>query len=171
MKVEDGTGLADADSYVTLDYADNYFYSRGNAEWEDIDYEEKERLLVVATDYIDSVFVWKGKRKSRTQSLRFPRVNVYDYEGEEIEGIPNALMQSVCDIAMSAHGGTELFGVSEKGGDVISENIGGMLSFTYAQKTKESKYVSVFESVNARLRGMYVEVSERTAMSGKTERG
>lgn len=31
--VEDGSGIANANAYITVAYADEYFSDRGNADW------------------------------------------------------------------------------------------------------------------------------------------
>ena len=84
--VETGTGLANSESYVTVEEADAYHTSRGNLPWlNDVDMTEaaKEQALRRAADYIEQVYglSFKGYRVSRTQALSFPRneVEVYDY--------------------------------------------------------------------------------------------
>ena len=37
--VEDGTGIADADSYVAVEFADDYFSARGVSAWADLEAE------------------------------------------------------------------------------------------------------------------------------------
>ena len=50
MVVEDGTGLSNADSFVSVAYADTYFSTRGVSAWASL--TNKEALLIKATDYI-----------------------------------------------------------------------------------------------------------------------
>lgn len=72
--VEDGTGLATANSYVSLAEANTYFSVR-NLLWTGSD-SVKEMALVQASEYITARWepVLKGRRLSIEQSLAFPRV-------------------------------------------------------------------------------------------------
>ena len=170
MTVEDGTGLEDSDSYVSLDFADEYFSARGVSEWASLDDEKKEQSLVRAPDFIDGIFQWYGKREFESQALRFPRVGIRDYEGAEVSGIPLCLKQAVCEAALLASKGTELFQTQNENGDVVSENITS-LSFTYSQdQRKEVSSKTLYDSINARLRGLYRDSGRSRAVSGKVER-
>ena len=120
MIVEDGTGLTDANSYASVEFADDYFSARGVSEWADLETEVKEQSLIKATDYIDSIFQWYGKKEFEHQALRFPRVSIRDYEGAEIKGIPLCLKQAVCDAAALVSSGTELFQTKNENGEATA---------------------------------------------------
>lgn len=170
MIIEDGTGLENSNSYVSVDFANDYFSARGISDWSGLEDETKENVLVRATDYIDNVFHWYGQKKTKTQALRFPRINLLDYEGTEIEGIPNCLKQAVCEGALILSEGTELYQTSEKNGDITSETI-GELSFTYSKSTKESvAWNTLYDSINTKLRGLYKDSSKNRIICGKIER-
>lgn len=170
MVVEDGTGLTDANSYVSVVFADDYFTARGVSEWAALGTDEKkEQFLIKATDYIDSIFEWNGKREFDHQALRFPRVGLRDYEGAEIKGIPTCLKQAVCDAALIANG-TELFETAEHNGDVVSETI-TTLSFTYSKQGSRSiTSTTLYDSINTKLRGLFKDNSKARIVSGKVER-
>ena len=119
MIVENGIGLPNADSYVTVEFADDYFSARGVSEWATLTTAVKEQLLIKATDFIDNIYQWCGKREFETHALRFPRVDIRDYEGAEIKGIPSCLKQAVCDASLIAKSG-ELFQTSDVNGNVVS---------------------------------------------------
>lgn len=170
MIVETGEGIENADSYVSLGYADDYFSARGVSSWAELDEEAKEQALVRATDYVDNMFQWLGQKLTAAQSLRFPRKNLVDYEGAEVSGIPAALKQSVCDAAVLAADGTELFQTAEANGAVVSERI-GELSFTYQGKSSEGvASTTLYDSINTRLRGLFRDTSRARVVSGKVER-
>ena len=171
MIVEDGTGLSNADSYVSVEFADNYFSARGVSEWGALTNEQKEQALIRATDFIDSIYQWHGKKATDIQSLRFPRVNLTDYEGTLVIGIPNCLKQAVCDASMLSVNGTELFQTKNENGDVVSETI-TTLSFTYSKSDKSEKttQTTLYDSINTKLRGLFVESSSNKVVSGKVER-
>lgn len=73
--VEDGTGLANAESYISVAAADAYHASRGNAVWEDLDPDVKEQNLRRATDFIDAHYSedWSGETTTLEQALAWPR--------------------------------------------------------------------------------------------------
>ena len=171
MIVEDGTGLPNADSYVSVEFADSYFSARGVSGWESLSTEQKEQSLICATDFIDSIYQWYGKKATSEQALRFPRVNLVDYEGQTIEGIPTCLKQAVCDASMLKANGTELFQTKNENGDVVSETI-TTLSFTYSKSDKSEKttQTTLYDSINTKLRGLFKESSANKVVSGKVAR-
>ena len=59
--VEDGTGLENALSLVSVEFADNYFTQRGNQTWLALNLEQKQVNLVKATDYINIRLNYKNK--------------------------------------------------------------------------------------------------------------
>lgn len=169
MIVENGTGLPNANSYVSVEFADDYFSARGVTEWTAFATTVKEQLLIKATDFIDNVFQWNGKKQFDTQALRFPRVDIRDYEGAEMSGIPTCLKQAVCDAALISNGG-ELFQTSDANGDVLSEKI-GELSFTYSKTNKETvTSSSLYDSINTKLRGLFKDGSKQHIQTGKMKR-
>lgn len=78
LDVEDGTGRATAESYISVADADTYFTARGNAVWAAADVADKEQALRKGTDYMEGVYrpLWKGYRTYGTQALCWPRQNV-----------------------------------------------------------------------------------------------
>lgn len=171
MIVEDGTGLPNADSYVSIEFADSYFSARGFSAWAELTQAKKEQALIKATDFIDSIYQWHGKKLTAEQSLRFPRTNLVDYEGQTVEGIPTCLKQAVCDAAQLSSGGTELFQTKNENGDVVSETI-TTLSFTYSKsdKSEQTTSTTLYDSINTKLRGLFVEPSANKVVSGKVAR-
>lgn len=73
--VEDGTGIPNANSYTSVEFADEYFTLRNEPKWLALTTEQKQAALVKATDYIDMLpLVWVGLPFTLTQSLKFPRL-------------------------------------------------------------------------------------------------
>lgn len=109
FKVEDGTGLADANSYATIAEVTAYFADRDVTKrdaWEDLDQEIQENALVRATDYIEQVFgaVFLGYPENPNpgvcQSLHFPARGIYNQKGEEINGkVPKEVKYAVSEYA------------------------------------------------------------------------
>lgn len=93
--VEDGTGMIDSNSYVSVDEADAYFGLRANAVWLDLTEAEKEAALVNGTDYIGVRFsCLKGEPVNDFQALAFPR--------SEWDGIPTSLKRACMEYAEAA---------------------------------------------------------------------
>ena len=76
--VEDGTLVAGANSFVSIEDADTYFDTRQDTAWADATDESKERSLVLAADYITQAWRlrWNGSLASATQTMTWPRRGV-----------------------------------------------------------------------------------------------
>lgn len=101
--VEDGTVVADANSYVTLVFADAYLAIDINAAatWDALLDADKERYLQAATRLLDQKVRWKGEKVDETSALRWPRTGVYDRDNILIEDteIPDQLKEVTCEMA------------------------------------------------------------------------
>lgn len=82
--VEDGTGLANAESYVSVAYADDYVSKYATpteaAAWTALDNAGKERALRQGTDFLETRYrtLWVSRRTSQLQRLSWPRSFVDD---------------------------------------------------------------------------------------------
>lgn len=77
--VEDGTGKADAESYISVADATAYHAARGNAAWAALASDTvREQALRAATDYMlqSYRYRWAGTRKSATEAIDWPRIDV-----------------------------------------------------------------------------------------------
>lgn len=163
MVVENGTGLSDADSYVDVDFADNYYSARGETFWADLTDEKKEVYLIVATDFIDKEFDFYGKALNEEQALSFPRLELALKDGRKVSGVPTVIKQAVCEAVKIVKDGIDLFLSQSENGAVTSEHIGD-LSFTYdVSKKVEDK--SLYDSINSRLRGLYRDTNKKRIFS------
>lgn len=73
LVVEDGTGRADAESFVALAFADDYHARFGNATWAAADETTREAALRRATQYLDTRYQFAGAPLTTTQALAWPR--------------------------------------------------------------------------------------------------
>lgn len=75
--VEDGSGLANAQSYVASSDADTYFTNRGEARWTGTTLL-KEQALLRACTFLDNTYRerWKGRKNTKAQALTWPRWGV-----------------------------------------------------------------------------------------------
>jgi hypothetical protein len=107
LTVEDGTGLATADSYLSVADADAYFVAYPNALWTGTA-TAKEHALRAATLYIDTEYGgrWKGIRANEDQALDWPRWWV-EIDGYQIEPspLPDKLKKATAELAVRALSG------------------------------------------------------------------
>ena len=169
MIIEDGTGLIDSNSYVSIDFATDYFTSHGVSSFSALTDEEKEIVLIKATDFIDNVFDWYGVKKTYEQALNFPRENLYTKDGYKVEGVPKQLKDAVCEAVSVLISDKDLYQVANENGAVVSENIGGKLSFTY-DVSKKIQDSTLYESINLRLRGLYKDNTKKRIYSAEIRR-
>jgi hypothetical protein len=74
--IEDGTAIANANSYVSVAVADAYFADRNNQDWANLDStDQKTPYLILACDFLEQMFRmrWLGFRRTLTQGLCWPR--------------------------------------------------------------------------------------------------
>ncbi len=104
--VEDGTGVVGANSYATIAVADQYHFDIGTtaALWEDLTDPQKQQGLRHGTRYLDQHYgrTWKGRRTDRVNPLDWPRIDVLDDDGYDIESnvMPQGLLDAVSEGAL-----------------------------------------------------------------------
>lgn len=86
--VEDGSQVAGAESYISVDECTAYHLKRGNTVWGDMSPTEMEEALVRATDFMRGRYRnrWKGHIASYTQGLDWPRIGVQMESGTLARG-------------------------------------------------------------------------------------
>lgn len=98
--VEDGTGLATANSYISEADADTYFEKHlyGTA-WTGS--ANKVAALQMATRLIDDYFDFEGKKINDSQALQFPRYDIFDRSGYLIPSttIPTPVKNATAELA------------------------------------------------------------------------
>ena len=76
--VEDGTGLTDAESYISVADATTYATAHGLTAWTGTD-QAKEAALRNATQYIDTTYQFRSAKFDYYQALEFPR-QMWDWD-------------------------------------------------------------------------------------------
>ena len=102
LVVEDGTGLSNANSFISLAYANTYFTDKAISAWTGSD-KAKEAALIRATAYLTIAYIWKGSKiNGRSQALAFPRSGVYDLEGYEVaeNAVPSEIQKAAAELAL-----------------------------------------------------------------------
>lgn len=101
--VEDGSVVADANSYVTLAFAASYHTLRANEAWGDAGEDERVAALIKATDYIDTRWRFVGSRTDEAQTLEWPRDDATDINGfDQEDNVPTVVQQTVAEYALRA---------------------------------------------------------------------
>lgn len=97
--VEDGSIVAGANAYIDVAFYKSYWNDRGgHGNHSD---EQKQAAIVIATQYVDNNFNWRGRIISEEQPLDFPRSGVYDDENRAIDNdvVPVNLKYAICEYA------------------------------------------------------------------------
>lgn len=102
FEVEDGTGKADANALVDVQFFTDYHTERGR----DIPATPTliQEAIILATDYFEQRWRTrlKGRREFEVQALSFPREGIRDRDGYKVEGIPTRLKQAISEYALRA---------------------------------------------------------------------
>lgn len=103
--VEDGTIVDEANSYVTVDYADDYLSIKSNADdWTALADTVVKKYLMWATRLLDQRAVFPNSTPTDAdQPLRWPRQGAYDRDDEAIpdDVIPQQIMEATVEIAFN----------------------------------------------------------------------
>lgn len=105
LEVEDGTGKANADSYLAAADCTTYWTAHGApTAWSSASSDAKDAALRLGTQYIDLKYGGRfvGYRGSDTQALAWPRNAAYDTDGYAIDedAIPTLLKQATAEAAL-----------------------------------------------------------------------
>lgn len=152
--VEDGTGLATAESYISVADADTYHSNRGNTDWAALTTTVKEQLLRKATDYMVAVYRlrWDGYRYVNTQSLDWPRiyvpvrdicsVNAYP-QYVDFDVVPQQVKDACADLALKANSETLL----EDQSQVVTREKVGPIEVEYDKFSPQFKRYLQIENI------------------------
>jgi len=136
--VEDGTGLANAQSYASAADATTYHTAHGNAAWIGAT-ADMESALVRATAWLDDAFYhrWPTCKMLSTQALEFPRLAAVDADGYALAPVPAALKNALCEAALVELVTPGRLATDDSdNGNIVAESEGGM-SRTYKKGGKK----------------------------------
>lgn len=103
MIEEDGTGLANADTYVdpTGTFAVNYVAAHLYADaWTAASAPRRVAAVQQASRTLDGLYCWRGKRLTGTQALDWPR-DCVTVDGFAVVGVPVTLKMATVELAMA----------------------------------------------------------------------
>lgn len=137
LKVENGTGLADANTYVSRDEVDAYFANRLNADWQRATDDQRNAALIQATQYLDTHYTFRGCRVINTQALAWPRYNrglpAYNWPVKRVK-------DACCEAALRAV--TDKLFTDQNASIVTSEKVGDIAT-TYAEAQRNGGQVRI----------------------------
>lgn len=157
--VEDGTGLANANSLCSVADAVAYWTERGGPTGEAFTgatQAEQETALVRASDYVrnQSRYRWYGTKNSYAQRMPWPRTGASERDGTTVPDnvVPWQVKEAVSYLAGVGIDPTAvtLEPDLERGGRVTSERI-DVLSFTYADDAPAGTVYSTVDGILAPL--------------------
>jgi len=150
--VENGTGLSNSNSYISVADADSYFTDRNKTDWISKSEAEKKAALIEATRFIDGNYLWTGHIKYNDQSLGWPRILVCDDEGRNIDSdtIPERVKFATCELAYEALT-KSLSPALPRGGEIKRRKVSS-LEVEYFSNSSPDK---VFPIANQLLKGFY----------------
>ncbi|AMG36252.1 DnaT-like ssDNA-binding protein [Achromobacter xylosoxidans] len=120
--VEDGTGLPNADSYVSVADCQTYAAAHGLAFAGE--QAALEAALRNATLYLDGEYTYRGERATDTQALEWPRTVV--------TGVPREVVSACCELAARALKGPLWQDVSSTTAGAAIEKTVGPITTKYA---------------------------------------
>lgn len=135
--VEDGTGRADAEAYLSVATWRTYAEARGIAASDYTDLQVEQRLRE-ATQFLDTHRRYKAVRATATQALEFPRSGLVDWSGYEVTGVPKRVRDACAELVTRALRGETLTPDQDRSAFVKSESV-GPISVTYADGAPSAK--------------------------------
>lgn len=145
--VEDGTGLTNAESYVSVVEIDDYFAKLGYTVWQTLTEPEKEQAIRRAMRYMRQVYhgYWRGVPATTTQALDWPR----DRVPGELYGtyypnnaVPMDVKEAQMLLSIKAAAG-ELAPDLDTAGGVLEETV-GPITIKYDKPTRDlPRYTNV----------------------------
>lgn len=104
LVVEDGNGISNSDSYMSITEATDYHDKRGNTKWGFVGADTHEVALRVASETIDLIYGnnFLGSVWNNNQALLFPRTSFFNNYGRSVPSgtIPEHLKNATAEAAL-----------------------------------------------------------------------
>lgn len=99
LVVEDGTGLHNADSYVSLHFVNDYASRYGKVGWDELEPDVQEVHIRRATHFADNVYLNDYPPLNSEQRLAIPSSSLY-VRGTKISGVSIHIKEAVAELAI-----------------------------------------------------------------------
>lgn len=128
LVVEDGSGLENANTYISLEDADTYFDNRNNQVWSAFEDATKSQALFDAAIALDALYFDRylsHRIFNNDQALEWPRQTFWalNYRRYDQGTIPKPLKDAQCEIALKALQGLEIYPEERTDIHVTSESV------------------------------------------------
>ena len=182
LTLEDGTGRADAESFVSTAEISTWASARGLSFTTDpIEQEICARKAIAYLCNGIRFRKWRGDLLNSLQALPYPRKNVITEDGAVLPDgtIPLRLKWAQCSLSVMSSNGVDLQPTLKQGGAMVVSSSVGPISKTYAQSVKQPIY-SPFPAENlltevigylAPLLSLYDDTAEVTFVEGEVPSG
>lgn len=161
LVVENGTGLPDANSYCDLDYAVEYCTMKGYTDWLKLPENQQKIFIIRGTEFVDNFYTWKGIRHRQSQSMAFPRDDIYDDDRYPVDGIPDKLKKACIEAAfLASSSANTLFSTKDENGKVKKQKVDTLeVEYFNAEQSGLSAadvdYKTIYDILNKLLKGLY----------------
>ena len=162
LVVENGTGLPDANSYCDLDYAVEYCTMKGYTDWLKLTENQQKIFIIRGTEFVDNFYTWKGIRHRQSQSMAFPRDDIYDDDRYPVDGIPDKLKKACIEAAFlnASSSANTLFSTKDENGKVKKQKVDTLeVEYFNAEQSGLSAadvdYKTIYDILNKLLKGLY----------------
>ena len=167
--VEDGTGLAYAESYLSIEDASAYAKAHGSSFPINAS-DEAEAALRRATAWVDAKYrnSFPGYRTNgRSQALQWPRLCAYDVEGELIESnvIPDEIINATAEAAIREYVSPFSLAPDLAKEDYIRQLSAGPVSITFSDAPSQNTTYQVIDQILSTL------INSGSIYSGSVVRG
>ena len=152
--VEDGTVIANANSYVSVAFIDTFCANLGLSSWEAADDDDKDTALLRAMAYIEGMS-FKGYKTEDDQTLKWPREAATDEDGYAIDtdAIPTCLKNASARAAYEELASPGILQGNLTRDDFTTSERVDVISITYEQGKNEI----VFRAIDTYLSGIVVD--------------
>lgn len=99
LVVEDGTGIASADAYVSVAFVNEYASKFGKVGWDELDLAVQEVHIRRATQFADNVYLNDYPPLKEDQRLSIPSSSLY-VRGTKISNVPIQVKEAVAELAI-----------------------------------------------------------------------
>lgn len=173
--VEDGIGVSNANAYCDLDFAMEYCTMKGYTDWQNLSEDEQKVFIIRGTEFVDNFYNWKGRKHSQSQSMAFPRDDIYDIDRYRVIGIPDKLKKACLEAAWlnNTNGSDTLFSSKDVNGQVKRQKVDTLEVEYFAKDDNTSSvssqidYTTIYDILNKLLKGLYKTSSSTSKVSGR----
>lgn len=97
--VETGEGLPNSNSFAAIEFISTYAESRGRNDWLTLKEDEKMITAILASDYVNNQYDWRGHLLREGQAMNLPRTGFSMPTGTNSTGVPKCVKNAVAELA------------------------------------------------------------------------